>query len=54
MGYLLIELITVIPLMIIFICIIMRTLKVTKKYDPMRHFKDVIDERLDKIEKTVH
>ena len=50
MGYLLIELITVIPLMIIVIYFVMKPLKVTRKFDPMKHFKDVIDERLDRKE----
>ena len=53
MGYLLIELITVIPLIIVVVYFIMKPLKVTRKYDPMNHFKDVIDGRLDKLEDAI-
>ena len=53
MGYLLIELITVIPLMIVVVYFIMKPLKVTRKFDPMNHFKDVIDERLTYIQNNV-
>lgn len=53
MGYLLTELITVVPLMIVVVYFVMKPLKVTRKYDPMWHFKDVIDEQLDKIKKQV-